>query len=140
MREFGTFSGQDEIEAVAVDQRAALVYYSDESCCIRVWRADPDAAGAAAEVARFGETGFRANREGIAIAGDAVIVTDQLDPRSEYHVYRRSDRRKLIRWRGLAQSTDGIDATDAPLGPRFPRGLLVVMNNARRNFQLYRLP
>ena len=140
VRSFGAFSASGEIEAVAVDPDRELVYYSDEDCCVRVYRADPDARGANVEVARFAQSGFRGNREGIAIAGPYVIVTDQQDPRSEYHVFRRSDRKEVGVWRGDAQSTDGIDALAVPLGPLFPQGVFVAMNNTRHSFQLYQLP
>lgn len=40
----------------------------------------------------------------------------------------------------MAESTDGLDAIARPMGPLFPRGFLVAMNNSRRNFQIYRLP
>lgn len=140
VRAFGAFSGKAEIEAVAVDGERGLVYYSDEDCCVRVYPADPDAKNAAAEVARFAETGFRGNREGIAIAGPYVIVTDQLAPASEYHVYRRTDLQELAVWRGVSESTDGLDAISAPMGPKFPKGFLIAMNNARRTFQLYPFP
>jgi len=139
-RAFGAFSGTGEIEAVAVDPERELVYYSDEDCCVRAYHADPDHAQAGAEVARFGERGFGGNREGIAVAGAYVIVTDQLDPRSEYHLYRRSDWQEVAVWRGRSQSTDGIDAIARPMGPRFPRGFLVAMNNAAHNFHLYDMP
>lgn len=140
VREFGAFSGQGEIEAVAVDGKRGLIYYSDEDCCVRVYRADPDAARAGEEVDRFAAEGFQGNREGIAVAGPYVIVTDQRDPRSEYRVYRRSDRAPVAVWRGMAQSTDGIDAVAAPMGPLFPLGLFVAMNNAGRNFHFYAWP
>jgi 3-phytase len=145
VRELGSFSGKGEIEAVAVDQEAGLVYYSDEDCCVHVWRADPAAKDAGREVARFATAGWRANHEGIAVTGKYLIVTDQLDPRSEYHVFPRrakpsSSLKEIAIWRGEAQSTDGIDAIARPMGSRFPRGFLVVMNNAKHNFQLYSLP
>jgi len=140
VRKFGAFSGTGEIEAVAADDSAGLVYYSDEDCCIHVYKADPDAADAGREVARFAESGFRSNREGIAITGNRVIVTDQLPDGSEYHIYNRADRRELEVWKGTAASTDGIDATAVRLSPEFPNGLLVVMNSARHNFQIYSLP
>ena len=37
-----------------------------------------------------------------------------------------------------ADDTDGIDATAAPLGPRFPNGLFIAMNSGPKNFLLYR--
>lgn len=140
VRSFGAFSGQGEIEAVAVDPERELVYYADEDCCVLVYPADPDHPQAGRPLARFAEQGFRGNREGIAVAGAYVIVTDQLDPCSEYRVYRRSDWQLTAVWRGTAQSTDGIEAVVRPLGPRFPRGLLVAMNNASHNFHLYAWP
>jgi len=140
VRAFGAFSGKTEIEAVAVDAERELVYYADEDCCVRVYAADPDAKNAGAEVARFAETGFRANREGIAIAGPYVIVTDQLAPASEYHVYRRTDRQEVAVWQGVSESTDGLDAIALPMGPRFPKGFLVAMNSGRHTFQLYPIP
>lgn len=140
VRAFGAFSGEAEIEAVAVDPDRELVYYSDEDCCVRVYRADPDAPQANSELARFAETGFQGNREGIAIAGPYVIVTDQRDPHSEYRVYRRSDWVEVTVWRGTSQSTDGIDAVARAMGPRFPKGFLVAMNNAAHNFHLYAWP
>jgi len=140
VRAFGAFSGQGEIEAVAVDPERELIYYADEDCCVLAYPADPDHPQAARPTARFAEQGFAGNREGIAVAGPYVIVTDQLDPRSEYHVYRRSDWQPVAVWRGTAQSTDGIDAVARPMGPRFPRGFLVAMNNAAHNFHLYAWP
>jgi len=140
VRAFGAFSGQGEIEAVAVDPERELVYYSDEDCCVLVYPADPGHPQAARPAARFAEQGFGGNREGIAVAGPYVIVTDQLDPHSEYHVYRRSDWHPVAVWRGKAQSTDGIEAVARPMGPRFPLGFLVAMNNAAHNFHLYPWP
>jgi len=140
LRKFGVFSGDGEIEAVAVDDSAGLVYYSDEDCCVRVYKADPEASDAGTEIARFAESGFRSNREGIAITGDRIIVTDQLPDGSEYHVYNRADRRELEVWKGTAESTDGIEAIGVRLNPEFPNGFLVVMNSGRHNFQIYGLP
>ncbi|NDJ13060.1 MAG: phytase [Acidobacteriia bacterium] len=140
VREFGVFSGSGQIEAVAVDSERELVYYADEDCCVRASEADPDKRGASQEVARIATTGFRANREGIAVAGPWIIVTDQLPNASEYHVYDRTDRREMAVWRGQSDTTDGIDAVSRPMGPGFPNGFLVAMNSARHTFHLYSLP
>jgi 3-phytase len=136
-RTFGKFSGAGEIEAIAVDPVSERVYYSDEDCCVRVYPADPSRTDAQQEMATFAKTGFKANREGIAIAGKYVMVTDQLDPRSEYHLFDRETLREVAIWRGQAQSTDGLDATAADMGARYPRGFWVAMNNLRHNFQIY---
>ena len=140
VRQFGAFSGEAEIEAVAVDQDRELVYYSDEDCCVRVYRADPGATNASIEVARFAESGFKANREGIAIAGNVVIVTDQLTPTSEYHVFNRKSLKEIAIWKGQSESTDGLDAIARSMGPKFPKGFVIAMNNRDHNFHLYSWP
>ena len=42
VRSFGTYSGEKEIEAIAVDDEYGYVYYSDEGVGIRKYHADPD--------------------------------------------------------------------------------------------------
>jgi 3-phytase len=151
VRYFGRFSGTGEIEAVAVDDALGYVYYADEGNGIHKYHADPDHPGAAKELAHFGQTGFRADREGIAIyvgkyGTGYIVCTDQLAGSSEYHIYKRQgepgrphDHNTLIKIvRGGADSTDGLEITSATLGPKFPRGLMVAMNSSGRNFLLYR--
>lgn len=58
VRAFGAFSGQSEIEAIAVDDAAGVLYYSDEGCCVRKYVADPDAPAASDEILSFGRSGF----------------------------------------------------------------------------------
>jgi len=151
VRRFGRFSGQGEIEAVAVDDALGYVYYADEGDGIHKYHADPDHPEAGRELAHFGKEGFRADREGIGIyARDDgtgyILCTDQLDGNSEYHIYRRegapgrphdhSEVLKIVR--GGADGTDGIEVTSSAAGPAFPNGLMVVMNGGPRNFLVYR--
>ena len=94
VREFGVFSGTEEIEAIAVDDELGYVYYADEGDGIHKWHADPDHPRAAVELARFGTEGFQADREGIAIHARAggtghIVCTDQLEGSSRYLLYRR---------------------------------------------------
>ncbi len=151
VREFGRFSGSGEIEAIAVDDALGYVYYADEGDGIHKWHADPDHPDAARELAHFGQTGFRGDREGIAIyARDDgtgyILCTDQLLRNSGYQIFRREgkpgsphDHSELLKVvYGGADETDGIEATSVSLGPRFPNGLLVVMNSGGRNFLIYR--
>lgn len=151
VRYFGSFSGAAEIEAVAVDDSLGFVYYADEGNGIHKYHADPDHAEAGRELAHFGQTGFRADREGIAIyARDDgtgyVVCTDQIAGNSEYRIYRREgepgrphDHSALVKVvRGGADSTDGIEITAQPLGPKFPSGLMVAMNSASKDFLIYR--
>jgi 3-phytase len=150
VRHFGGFSGVGEIEAVAVDDSLGYVYYADEGNGIHKYHADPDHPNAAKELAHFGQTGFRADREGIAIyerqdGTGYIICTDQVAGNSEYHVYRREgepgrphDHGTLLKLvRGGADGTDGLEITSKPLGSRFPAGIMVAMNSSGRNFLIY---
>ncbi len=151
VREFGVFSGDGEIEAIAVDDAAGYVYYADEGNGIHKWHVDPEHANADRELAHFGKTGFQGDREGIAIYARPdgtgyIVCTDQLDNDSRYLVFRREgasgnphDHHEVLKAvRGGADSTDGIEATAASLGPQFPHGILVVMNATGRNFFIYK--
>ncbi|MFN0104448.1 MAG: phytase [Bryobacteraceae bacterium] len=151
VRYFGRFSGgMAEIEAVAVDDPLGYVYYADEGDGIHKYLADPDHPDAARELAHFGRAGFQADREGIAIhqrpdGTGYIVCTDQIAGNSEYRLHRREgepgrphDHERVVRIvRGGADSTDGIEITSRPLGPRFPSGLMVAMNSTARNFLLF---
>ncbi len=149
VREFGTFSNTKEIEAIAVDNEAGYIYYSDEGAGIRKYHADPAHPDAAKELALFAQTGWKGDREGIAIYKTAkdrgyIIATDQQTPVSEYHVYAREggpkgphDHSKALgSFRVGAATTDGIDTTSKPLGALLPKGLFIAMNDSRKNFIL----
>ena len=151
VRRFGAFSGSGEIEAVAVDDELGYVYYADEDHGIHKWHADPDAPGADRELALFGVTGYKADREGIGIYsrpnGKGYIVSvDQLAVDSIFHVYLRDgepgrphDHTRLVAsFQGGADETDGLDVASVALGPDFPDGMMVAMNSASRNFLMYR--
>lgn len=153
VREFGRFSGQGEIEAIAVDDELGYVYYADEGDGIHKWHADPDHPDASRELAHFGRDGFRGDREGIAIYAQPggkgyIICTDQLPGNSEYRVYRREgapgrphDHSEVVAvLRGGADSTDGIEVSSYRFGNRFPTGILVAMNSGGKNFLIFRFP
>ena len=126
VREFGLFSGCKEIEAVAVDGRNGLVYYSDEGAGIRQYRADPSSRDAARQLALFGETGWTGDREGLATFGNYIVATDQQSPNSEFHIFSRTTLRELGIFRIGADTTDGIEMSSS--------GLFVAMNDSRHNF------
>jgi 3-phytase len=156
VRRFGNFSAttvrdENEIEAVAVDDGLGYVYYADEADGIHKWHADPDHAEAGRELAHFGKSGYRGDREGIAIYNlpdgtGYIVCTDQLDEDSEYHVYPREGApgnphdhsREVAVLRGGADATDGIEISSAPLGPGLPSGVLIAMNSTPRNFLVFR--
>ncbi len=128
VREFGNYSGTKEIEAVAVDPEREHVYYSDEGAGIRKYHANPLHPEAAKELALFGQTGWKGDREGIAVHGGFIIATDQQHPNSEFHVFARDTLREIGIFRVGADTTDGIDIS--------PFGLFVAMNDSRHNFIL----
>jgi 3-phytase len=156
VRRFGSFSAtsvreENEIEAVAVDDALGFVYYADEADGIHKWHADPDHPDASRELAHFGRSGFRGDREGIAIYARPdgtgyIVCTDQLDSDSEYHLYPREGApgnahdhsREIAVMRGGADATDGIDISSRALGPGLLHGVLITMNSAARNFLVFR--
>jgi 3-phytase len=156
VRRFGNFSAttvreENEIEAVAVDDALGYVYYSDEADGIHKWHADPDHPDAGRELAHFARSGFRGDREGIAIYalpdGTGYIVgTDQLDDDSEYHLYPREGApgnphdhsREIAVLRGGADATDGLEITSSALGRGLPHGAMIAMNSGPRNFLVFR--
>ena len=156
VRRFGTFSAmtvreENEIEAVAVDDALGHVYYADEADGIHKWQADPDHPDSARELAHFGRTGFRGDREGIALYAlpdgtGYIVCTDQLDEDSEYHLYPREGTaqnphdhsREIAILRGGADATDGLDISARPLGPGLPHGVMIAMNSTARNFLVFR--
>lgn len=82
VRQFGSYSGKKEIEAIAVDAELGYVYYSDETHGVHKYLADPDAPDANKELALFATTGFASDHEGISIykVNDGtgyILVSDQ---------------------------------------------------------------
>lgn len=142
VRAFGHFSGVGEIEAIAVDDALGFVYYADEQCCIRKWRADPDHPEAGREVATFGQHEFAGQREGIAIHQDWIVCADQIPAASRYHVFARRGEQgaAAATLSGPADATDGIEVVSRDLGGRFRHGMLVAMNSRGRNFLLFPWP
>ncbi len=127
VREFCAFGGTGEIEAVAVDREREHVYYSDEAAGIRKYHADPDHPEAGRELALFGVSGWRGDREGIAVHGGYIVATDQMSPESEFHVFSRDTLKETGVFRVGSAVTDGIE---------IGAGLFVAMNDSRRNFIL----
>ena len=156
VRRFGNFSAttvreENEIEAVAVDDALGYVYYADEADGIHKWHADPDHPNAARELAHFARSGFRGDREGIAIYAlpdgtGYIVATDQIEADSEYHLYPREGApgnphdhsREIAVLRGGADATDGIEISSRALGPGLPNGVLVAMNSGPQNFLVFR--
>ena len=134
VRKFGEFSGKKEIEAIAVDNEAGIVYYSDEGHCIRKYHAEPSKGDK--EIYCFGSEYFKEDIEGIAIAKyedkSFLIVSNQ-----QAHSFNIFDLKTntFIKELNLGTiETDGCDVTTVALGDKFPNGLFVSMNDEKNFF------
>ncbi|WP_299777664.1 phytase [uncultured Formosa sp.] len=135
VRKFGAFSGNKEIEALVVDDALGHVYYSDEGVGIRKFYADP--AKGNKQISIFGSDLFNRDIEGIALAtytnGDGfLIVSDQQD--HTFNIFKRGDN-SFVKTLNLGTlETDGCDVTTEALGPKYPNGLFVSMNDEKDFF------
>ncbi|MEY4640456.1 MAG: 3-phytase precursor [Pseudomonadota bacterium] len=144
-RAFGTWSGGQEIEAIAVDNELGYVYYSDETYGIRKYHADPLADDADEQLGEFGKADFTEDHEGLSIYKRAdgsgyIIASDQQANR--FNIYAREGgpgnphaHALLARVPLSTDESDGSDITTAAL-PGFPGGLFVAMSTDR-TFHLY---
>lgn len=138
VRQFGKYSGEKEIEAIAVDEELGYVYYSDETVGVRKYHADPEVDDANKELALFASYGFAGDQEGISIYknGDGtgyIIVSDQ--QANQFWIFRREglplnphEHSLLKIIKVSAKHSDGNDVVNLPL-PGFPFGLFVVMSD-----------
>lgn len=130
LRKFGKFSGQKEIEAIAVDNENGFVYYSDEGVGIRKYHADP--AKGNEELLLFGGEYFKDDIEGIAIAGNTdgsgyLIVSDQ--QRGQFNIFSRKENTFIKAVNLSTVETDGCDVVTIPLNNTFKKGLFAAMND-----------
>lgn len=136
-RAFGEWSGDGEIEAIAVDNEMGYVYFSDEGYGVRKWHADPMADDADEELGVFGQDGFTNDREGISIYRTGpgtgyILVSDQ--EVGAFRIFRRegtpANPHEHLFIKSVTVSTDssdGSDVTNVAL-PGFPNGLFVAMS------------
>jgi len=144
VRKVGVYSGQKEIEAIAVDNELGYIYYSDEGVGVRKYHAHPDSA--TTELALFATKGFADQHEGISIYKQAdgkgyILVSDQQANR--FHIYPREGadgkphhhpELKVVPTSTV--ESDGNDVTSIAL-PGFPNGLFVAMSDDK-TFQFYK--
>ncbi|WP_100610238.1 phytase [Confluentibacter lentus] len=134
LRKVGNFSGQKEIEAIAVDHKAGFVYYSDEGVGIRKYHANPTKGDV--EIALFGGEHFKDDIEGIAIAkyqdkGYLIVSNQQAHTFNIFNL----ETNAFIKELNLGTiETDGCDVTTVSLGSKFPNGLFVSMNDEMNFF------
>lgn len=145
VRKFGKYSGQREIEAIAVDDELGYVYYSDEGVGVRKYYADPSKGNE--ELALFARKGFTEDHEGICIYSQPggkgyILVSDQGSNR--FHIYRREgtaanphDHKEEKIVKVQATQSDGSEITSVPLNDAFKHGIFVVMSD-NKTFHYYR--
>lgn len=139
VRKFGSFSGQKEIEAIAIDDEKGFVYYSDEGVCIKKYYAEPSMGNT--EISCFGGDYFIEDIEGISIASypngkGFLIVSNQ--QKGEFNIFKRTDN-SFVKALDLSTiETDGCEVVTVSLNDKFPNGLFVAMND-EKNFYFYDL-
>ncbi|RKS53937.1 3-phytase [Gillisia mitskevichiae] len=139
VRKFGTFSNEQEIEAIAVDSDLGFIYYADESKCIRKYYAEPLKGNM--ELGCFGEGLFEGDIEGIAIANfkngaGYIIVSNQ--KKGTFNIFSRKSNEFIGEINLNTKQTDGCEVVTIPLNNTFKKGLFAAMNNDR-NYYFYDL-
>ena len=137
VRKFGNFSGQKEIEAIAVDDENGIVYYADEGVCIKKYYAEPEMGNQ--QIDCFGTEYFQEDIEGIAIAkyadGDGYLIVSN-QQKGEFNIFSRKDNSFVKAVNLTTTETDGCEVVTQSLGRKFPNGLFVAMNDDR-DFYFY---
>lgn len=139
VREFGQYSGKNEIEAIAVDDELGYIYYSDEGTGVRKYYADPDKGND--ELALFATTGFAGDHEGISIykldiGTGYILVSDQ--QANKFHIYTREGTKenphehKEVKVIDVStMESDGSEVTNVALNDQFPHGMFVAMSEGK---------
>jgi 3-phytase len=144
-RRFGSWSGINEIESLAVDQELGFVYGSDETFGVRKYVADPLADDAEEQLTVIGPGGFAEDREGISIYPTGpgkgyLLVSNQAA--DTFRLFTREgspgnphEHPLVASVRLSTMDSDGSDLTATVL-PGFPGGLFVAMSTDR-TFHFY---
>lgn len=137
VRKFGNYSGTKEIEAIAVDNELGYIYYSDERSGIRKYYADPEKGNE--ELALFGTTGFKEDREGISIYkkddhNGYILVSNQSN--NSFKVFPREglnanphNHPEIAEIPVKAVESDGNEVVNFDLGEPFSAGIFVAMSD-----------
>ncbi|WP_200977811.1 phytase [Echinicola sp. 20G] len=145
VRKFGEFSGNKEIEAIAVDNELGYIYYSDEGVGVRKYYADPEKGNE--QLALFATEGFTKDHEGISFyklddQTGYILVSDQ--EANLFHVFPREgsssnphEHQLITKIPTSTVSSDGSETSSTALGPDFPHGLFVAMSDDK-TFQIYK--
>ncbi len=144
VRKFGQYSGNKEIEAIAVDNELGYIYYSDEGVGVRKYYSDPEKGND--ELALFATEGFTLDHEGISIykhedGTGYILVSDQ--EANFFHVFPREGSSEnphlhtpIAKLPMSTVSSDGSEVINFNINPEFPEGLFVAMSDDK-TFHIY---
>ncbi|MEU6439058.1 phytase [Streptomyces sp. NPDC047046] len=130
------FDVGDEIEGCYADEKTGALYVGEEDTGIWKYGAEPGAGTSRTLLDSTGSGGhLTADVEGVTAAGTHLFASSQGS--DDYSVYDRTSGAYQGRFsvaNGSAtdgcSDTDGIDASDKPLGPAFPNGLFVCQDGS----------
>jgi 3-phytase len=132
----GQFRGGKEIESIATSNDGKSAFYSDETYGNRALVLQ-DRPNGMKDARPPINSDFKGDHEGIALyegyGKTHVVFTDQLPGNSRFTVTDLNGKR-LGQFTCGADETDGIEIEATPLGPKFPEGLMVVMDSKNRRF------
>jgi 3-phytase len=136
------FTVGSQAEGCVADDETGALYVAEEGGGFFRYLAAPDGGSERREIDRVdGPNGLKADIEGVSIwagkDGKGFIVLSNQGA-DNYAVYRREGDNAFVGMfhvvadpvRGIdgVSETDGLDVVNAPLGARFPDGLLVVQD------------
>jgi len=148
------FSVGSQAEGCVADDETGALYVNEEDVGLWKYSAEPDGGDARTLIDGTEDGHLTADVEGVALwkapdGGGYIVVSNQ--GADNYVLYeRRPDHAYVGTFHVVADpasgvdgasETDGLDVTSAPLGPRFPKGLLVVQDGRnigpeeRQNFK-----
>jgi 3-phytase len=155
-RKVRSFDIGGQVEGCVADDALGALYIGEEDRGIWRYGAEPGAGKKRRLVDSTGGDGhLDADVEGLTLAygrnGTGLLIASSQGD-STFAVYRRQGANAFVRGFKIGtasgidevKETDGIDATTASLGPRFPRGLFVAQDgrndSGNQNFKLVPLP
>ncbi|MGE0582148.1 MAG: phytase [Steroidobacteraceae bacterium] len=128
-------------EGCVADDATGALYVSEEDVAVWRYSAEPDGGDARRAIGKVGPGALTDDAEGISLwagpngTGYLVLSNQGAD---NYAVFRREGDNAFVGFFSVvandalgidgASETDGLDVTSAPLGPKFPHGLLVVQD------------
>jgi myo-inositol-hexaphosphate 3-phosphohydrolase len=126
------------VEGCVADDELGKFYISEEPVGIWKYDAEPEGGTTRTQVAKVGDGHLHADVEGLAIAygpnGTGHLIVSSQGNYS-YIAYKREGNNEFVKKFRIgdgdidgAEETDGLDVTSAPLGDKFPKGLLVVQD------------